>query len=220
MKRGNPQVGGANTLRNGVMLLVFVGVVAALLAATNKATRAVIRQNEQQAKLTLTSQVLPPSSFDNDLLSSDLTLPADDMLGTHRPSHAWVARQHGRPTGLVLEAIAPDGYGGNIELLIGINARGEITGVRVTGHHETPDLGDYIEIAKSHWILQFNAKSLAQPAETAWRVRQDGGSFDARAGATLTPRAVVKAVKLALQHFLQHRVELLTIAPPDVNPPL
>jgi electron transport complex protein RnfG len=214
MKRGNLQDTSPNALRNGLILLVFVGVITALLAATFEVTHSVIRQNKQQAKLALISQVLLPSSFDNDLLSTGLTLPADEMLGTRSPSRAWIARKHGRPTGLVLEAIAPDGYGGDIALLIGINARGEITGVRVIRHHETPGLGDYIEIAKNHWILQFNGKSLTHPAETAWRVRQDGGSFDARAGATITPRAVVKALKLALQYFLQHRLELLAMAAP------
>ena len=214
MKRGNLQGAAPNTLRNGLILLVFVGVITALLAAIFEVTQSVISQNEQQAKLALISQVLLPSSFDNDLLSTGLSLPADEMLGTLSPSRAWIAREHGRPTGLVLEAIARDGYGGEIALLIGINTRGEITGVRVTRHHETPGLGDYIEIAKSHWILQFNGKSLTQPAETAWRVHQDGGGFDARAGATLTPRAVVKAVKLALQYFLQHRLELLAMAVP------
>lgn len=214
MKRGDLQGVGLRALRNAVILLVFVGVLTALLAATFKLTRSTIRQNEQQAKLALISQVLPPSSFDNDLLSTGLTLPADEMLGTHSPSRAWIARKQGRAIGVVLEAIAPDGYGGDIGLLIGINVRGEITGVRVTHHHETPGLGDYIEIAKSHWILQFNGKSLTQPAEAAWRVQQDGGVFVARAGATITPRTVVKAVKLALQYFLQHRVELLAMAAP------
>ena len=214
MKASHLQAADHNAWRNGVILLLFVGVITALLAASFELTRSAIQQNEQQAKLTWIAQVLPPGSFDNDLLSTGLTLPADEMLGTRSPSHAWIARKQGRPTGFVLEAIAPEGYGGDIALLIGINPRGEITGVRVAAHRETPGLGDYIEITKSHWMTQFEDKSLVQPADTVWRVRQDGGVFDARAGATITSRAVVKAVKLALQYFLQHRLELLTMAAP------
>ena len=136
------------------------------------------------------------------------------MLGTRTPSHAWIARKQGQATGVVLEAIAPDGYSGDIALLIGITADGRITGVRVTTHKETPGLGDYIDISKSRWITQFDGKSLTGPHESGWKVQRDGGSFDARAGATITARAVVKAVHGALHYFVRHRAHLL--APPPL----
>lgn len=204
------KVAGRNALRTGAVLLVFAVVGTAILAATFDATRPAIEHNEQQAKLALISQVLPATLHDNDLLSTVQNLPADDLLGTHAPSSAWIARRRGEPTGLVLEAIAPDGYSGEIALLIGINAQGFVTGVRVTAHHETPGLGDYIEIAKSRWIDQFTGKSLAKPPESRWKARKDGGYFDARAGATITPRAVIKAVKSALDYFSRHQTALLT----------
>ncbi len=204
------KVAGRNALRTGAVLLVFAVVGTAILAATFDATRPAIEHNEQQAKLALISQVLPATLHDNDLLSTVQNLPADDLLGTHAPSSAWIARRRGEPTGLVLEAIAPDGYSGEIALLIGINAQGFVTGVRVTAHHETPGLGDYIEIAKSRWIDQFTGKSLAKPPESRWKARKDGGDFDARAGATITPRAVIKAVKSALDYFSRHQTALLT----------
>ena len=106
---------------------------------------------------------------------------------------------------MVLEAVAPDGYSGDIALLIGIDADGNVTGVRVTAHRETPGLGDYIDRAKSAWIDQFAGKSLTNPEPKHWKVTKDGGVFDARAGATITPRAVVKAVRSALDYFARHR---------------
>jgi len=198
-----------NALRTGAILIVFAVIATAILAATFNATRSAIQHNEQQAKLALISQVLPVTLYDNDLLEGMRELPASEMLGTRTVSHAWIARKKGVATGVVLEAIAPDGYSGDIALLIGISAQGNVTGVRVTAHKETPGLGDYIDIAKSRWILQFDGKSLQLPPESAWKVKQDGGAFDARAGATITPRAVVKAVGSALQYFVRHRVQLL-----------
>lgn len=198
-----------NALRASGLLLIFAGIATAMLATTFDITRSEITHNEQQAKRALISQVLPATLHDNDLLESGISLPADDMLGTRIPSHAWVARKQGQATGVVLEAIAPDGYSGDIALLIGMSTDGRITGVRVTAHKETPGLGDYIEITKSRWISQFDGKSLTAPREAAWKVQRDGGSFDARAGATITARAVVKAVNGALHYFVRHRAELL-----------
>ena len=204
-----------NALRAGSLLLVFAGIATAILATTFNITRSEITHNEQQATRALIGQVMPATLHDNDLLDARLSLPADDMLGTRTPSYAWVARKQGQATGVVLEAIAPDGYSGDIALLIGLRVDGQITGVRVTAHKETPGLGDYIDIAKSRWITQFDDKSLTQPADAAWKVQRDGGSFDARAGATITPRAMVKAVHGALHYYVRHRARLLAPAQPE-----
>lgn len=198
-----------NALRAGSLLVIFAAIATAMLATTFDITRSEITHNEQQAKRALIAQVLPATLHDNDLLDSTLSLAADDWLGTRAVSHAWVARKQGQATGVVLETIAPDGYSGDIALLVGISAEGRITGVRVTAHKETPGLGDYIEIAKSRWITQFDGKSLTEPADAGWKVQRDGGRFDGRAGATITPRAVVKAVNGALHYFVRHRAELL-----------
>ena len=207
-----------NAFRTGSILLAFAVVATVMLVATFDLTHSTIAQNEQEAKRALIGQVLSAAAYDNDLLGTVRQLPANEMLGTRTPSHVWIARRQGQAVGLVLEAIAPDGYSGEIALLIGISAEGNVTGVRVTAHRETPGLGDYIDSAKSRWITQFNAKSLTHPRESAWKVRQDGGAFDARAGATITPRAVVKAVKSALLYFVGHRAELLALPPTVTNP--
>jgi len=194
-----------NALHTGVILLVFALVGTALLAFTHDRTEPVITRGQQEAKLALLGQVLPATLYDNDLLATQQSVPPDDLLGTRQSSMLWVARRGGEFSGVVLEAIAPDGYSGDIALLIGIDANGGVTGVRVTAHRETPGLGDYIDRAKSAWIDQFSGKSLTNPEPKHWKVVKDGGAFDARAGATITPRAVVKAVKSALDYFARHR---------------
>jgi len=201
------------TVSTALTLLVFSVVGAGLLSGAFTLTRPTIERSEQAEKLALVSQTLPAGSFDNDLIGEARVLPADAQLGLKRPGQAYVARKQGVASAVVLEAIAPDGYSGQIRLLIGIQADGRIAGVRVTAHKETPGLGDYIEIARNAWINQFVGKSLSEPADAAWKVRKDGGAFDYLAGATITPRAVIKAVNKALHYFTAHQAELLAPQP-------
>ncbi len=200
------------TVSTALTLLVFSVVGAGLLSGAFTLTRPTIERSEQAVKLALVSQTLPAGSFDNDLIGAARALPANAQLGLKRPGLAYVARKQGVASAVVLEAIAPDGYSGEIRLLVGIQADGRVTGVRVTAHKETPGLGDYIEIARSPWIEQFTGKSLAAPDDAAWKVRKDGGAFDYLAGATITPRAVIKAVNRTLHYFAEHKAELLAPA--------
>ncbi len=197
------------TLSTALTLLVFSVIGAGLLSGAYTLTRPTIELSELAVKRALVAQTLPTGSFDNDLVRDARTLPASRQLGLKRHGLAYVARKQGIATAVVLEAAAPDGYAGEIRLLIGIQADGRIAGVRVTAHKETPGLGDYIEIARNPWITQFTGKSLDAPVDAAWKVRKDGGAFDYLAGATITPRAVVKAVHSALHYFADHKTELL-----------
>ena len=211
----NPAI--RETLSTALTLLVFSVVGAGLLAGAYTLTRPTIERSEQAARQALISQTLPPGSFDNDLVADARIIPPQPELGLKRPGQIFLARKQGEVTAVVLEAIAPDGYAGEIRLMIGIQADGRISGVRVTGHRETPGLGDYIEIARSPWVNQFVGKSLVQPDDTGWKVRKDGGEFDYLAGATITPRAVIKAVNRALHHFEQHKAELLAVSTEDTH---
>lgn len=213
------KVAGRNALRTGMILFIFAVVATALLAFTFARTQPTIERSQQAEKLALLSQVLPAALYDNDLLTSQQSVPPDALLGTHQPSALWIARRGDTVTAVVLEAIAPEGYGGNIHLVIGIDTSGALTGVRVTSHRETPGLGDYIVRNKSAWIEQFVGKSLLAPEAKYWKVAKDGGRFDARAGATITPRAVVRAVHGALDYFARNRVTLLARSEvPDAAP--
>ena len=207
-----------NALRTGTILLVFALVATAMLAFTHARTEPTITRSQQAEKLALINQVLPAALYDNDLLASQQVVAPDELLGTRLPSAMWIARRGGAVSAVVLEAVAPDGYGGDIALVIGIGVDGTVTGVRVTTHRETPGLGDYIVRSKSPWIEQFVGKSLTDPEAKYWKVAKDGGRFDARAGATITPRAVVKAVRNALDYFARHRATLLAPPAPGAQP--
>ncbi len=197
-----------NSLRTAFILIAFTAVGTGLLAYTFDITKGNIAKNEEQAKRELIDQALPKSLYDNDIVNDVVVLSPTPELGTTHASNAYRARLHGAPAALVLEAIAPDGYSGKIQLLIAIQTNGELAGVRVVTHNETPGLGDYIDIAKSDWIKQFDHTSLAKYDAQAWQVKKDGGRFDYMSGATITPRAVVKAVHKALRYYEQHGGEI------------
>lgn len=200
------------TLRGALVLLGFAVAGTLLLASTFQLTREPIARAEEAAKLKLLNQVIPPELHDNDLLADQFLLPPNALLGTDEPRPAYRALQGGQVTAVAFEAIAPDGYNGKIKLLLAVSPEGRVLGVRVVAHAETPGLGDYIEIEKSDWIRQFDGRQFLPAAAAQWRVRKDGGVFDAMAGATVTPRAVVKAVRKALEYFEAQRALLL--APP------
>jgi Na+-translocating ferredoxin:NAD+ oxidoreductase subunit G len=193
-------------------LLFFAVIGTSLLALTYFQTRDQIAQSEQEEKLKLISQLVPTDTFDNDIVTDTLNLAPDELLGTNKNSTVYRARLHDQPAAVVLEAIAPDGYSGKISLIVAIRADGTLGGVRVVEHKETPGLGDYIDIAKNPWIKGFEGKALEQGRDADWHVKKDGGQFDYMAGATITPRAVVKAVHKALQYYQLHHSALFVPA--------
>jgi electron transport complex protein RnfG len=93
--------------------------------------------------------------------------------------------------------------------MMGVDRDGKMLGVRVIKHSETPGLGDKIEPAKSDWIHGFEGKFLGSPPAEKFAVKKDGGVFDQFAGATITPRAVVKSVKGGLAFFAKEKARLL-----------
>jgi len=196
------------TLRTALNLLFFTVIGTAILALTFNITYERIAQSEETAKLKLINQVAPQSLYDNDLVNDTITLPASAQLGTEQDTVAYRGRLKGRPSVIVLETVAPDGYSGKIGMIVVINYEGAISGVRVVTHKETPGLGDYIDFAKNSWISLFAGTSHEHYQEDSWKVKKDGGQFDYMAGATITPRAVVKAVHKTLHYFEDNRARL------------
>ncbi len=170
-----------------------------LVALVHENTQAKIAENQRQTLLHRLQNLLPAGSYDNDLLADAIEV-SDPALGP-KPVAVYRARKSGKPAAAVLAPVAPDGYSGEIRLLVAIRADGSLGGVRVLAHKETPGLGDFIDENKSNWILGFNGLSLGSPPEHLWKVKRDGGAFDQFAGATITPRAVVKAVRKTLAYF-------------------
>lgn len=188
------------------IIAMFTGIA---LVLANDATKPGIAAAEQQDLQTSLVQVLPSGYASNDLLKDTIKVAGGD--GT--PLTIYRTRnQSGALNGAVFQ-MSGRGYAGDIVVLIGIDDGGRMLGARVVRHQETPGLGDKIEASKSKWINDFSGKSLTSPAPAQWAVKKDGGVFDQFAGATITPRAVVKLVKQGLEFFATHRDEILAEAP-------
>ncbi len=202
---------GKSISKNSLILGAFALVTASVLALTHQGTREKIAAAERAAAQKALFEVVPEDRHNNDLLNEAIPIPSKfwDELGLDQGGKLYLAKQDGVTQAIILPAVAPDGYSGDIKLLVGINTDGSISGVRVLSHAETPGLGDKLELAKSPWILSFNGKSLDDPQPENWKVKKDGGAFDQFTGATITPRAVVKQVKKALVLFDENRAALL-----------
>lgn len=201
-------------LKNSLVLGAFAILTVGVVAVTQLGTAERIEIAQRAAKAQALAQILPAGSYDNHLLDNARQVE-DPLLGNKGATPAYLATLNGEPAAVILQATAPDGYSGSIFLLVGILADGRLAGVRVISHKETPGLGDKIELAKNPWINSFVGTSLHAPDEAGWAVKKDGGQFDQFAGATITPRAVVKAVHKALQYFDANRAALL--APVEQN---
>jgi electron transport complex protein RnfG len=202
-------------LRVALLLGLFSVVGISLVAVTEHFTQEKIIASEQAALRRSIEAVLPASSYNNPILKDTLQVTDPTLLGTKEPVIIYRARQDGQPVAVILTPVAPDGYNGAIKLLVGIGYDGNLTGVRVISHHETPGLGDKVEVGKSNWILDFSGHSLRNPAQSKWKVKRDGGTFDQFTGATITPRAIVNAIRNSLKYFKDHREALF--APNEEN---
>jgi electron transport complex protein RnfG len=197
-------------LRTAGIMLVFTLVFTALMAATYRLTAPSIAEAVQTHKMRLIHDILPPGSYDNDLLADVVELGPTPELGLARGGLVYRARLAGAPAALVVDVVAPDGYAGRIALAVAVGADGRVSGVRVTEHGETPGLGDYIDPDKdrnraSPWIDQFAGVSVDATPPADWRVTKDGGSFDYHVGATISARAVTEATGRALAWAMAHR---------------
>ena len=195
-----------------IILLLFALLGTAMVAYTYDQTREQIAANERATLLRKLHLLIAPDRHDNVLLEDTMSVLDETLLGSEKPVMVYRARKDGEPVALVIAAVAPDGYSGSIKLLVGINVDGSLSGVRVVAHRETPGLGDAIDEARSDWIHIFDGKSLHAPELNRWAVKKDGGDFDQLTGATITPRAVVKAVRNALLYYQEHEEELFAPA--------
>lgn len=199
-------------LISGFLLALFAAVGTGAVSFIHDTALPRIAAAEKTRLLKALHQVVSPDIHDNDIFTDTIEVSDAALLGSTEPNIVYRARMAGAPVALVITTVAPDGYSGNIKLLIGLRYDGTVTGVRVLSHKETPGLGDRIEIDRSPWIGGFAGKSLQSPAEEQWHVKKDGGQFDQFTGATITPRAVVKAVANALRYYQMHRDELFAPA--------
>ncbi|NVK20907.1 MAG: electron transport complex subunit RsxG [Kangiellaceae bacterium] len=191
--------------KNGLILAGFAAICVGLIAFTYFITRDTIASEMQAALARTLNQLVPQNEYDNDVHHDCTLVQSVELLGSNETVHAYRMRKNGQPVAVVLESVAPNGYSGKIHLVVGIYADGQLAGVRVSEHKETPGLGDKIDANKSDWILSFSEKSLTSPTIEQWKVKKDGGAFDAFTGATITPRAVVEQVAKTLQFYQQQK---------------
>lgn len=191
---------------HGALLGAFAMASAFLLGTANLSTQDAIAERAAEDLRYSLSQVVPAEIHDNNLASDTgkLTDAKEGRIAFHR------ARM-GRKVEAVAFEIIGQGYGGSINVLLGIDTSGRLLGVRVLSHAETPGLGDKIEQQKSDWILGFDGLSLGNPPAAMWKVKKDGGRFDQFSGATITPRAVVAAIRRGLELFQRDRDQFLDI---------
>ncbi|WP_027329671.1 electron transport complex subunit RsxG [Marinimicrobium agarilyticum] len=203
--------------KNSLLLGAFALVTAGVLAGTYQLTRDKIAEAERAAAAAALLEIVPEDEHDNDLLSDTIKVPeaALEQLGLDRQEAIHLARRDGEVTAAIIPAVAPDGYSGDIRMIVGVNRDGSIAGVRVLTHNETPGLGDKVDLKKSDWILDFTGHSLGSPPRDNWKVKKDGGYFDQFTGATITPRAVVKQVRGVLTFVEEHRDLLFSQVPSD-----
>ena len=187
-------------LNVGILLALTALTGTGVMAFTNYHTKDIIEANQQQVLIRSLTSVLPNVEYDNEILGDFISVIDQEKLGSKKHLSIYRARYKGEPRAAVITSVAPNGYNGPIRIIVGIKYDGVISGVRVVDHRETPGLGDAIDVERSHWILGFNGRSSQNTRTTQWQVKKDGGVFDQFTGATITPRAVVKAVHNILSH--------------------
>lgn len=193
------------TLSYPMALLGGVALMASTaISVADWLTRADIAQRKLEDLQATLQQVVPVAYYDNDLVRDAVTVNEDG-----KPVTVYRARRNGQVQAVCYQVSTP-GYGNSAMVMVmGVDRNGALLGVRVISHAETPGLGDKIELSRSDWILRFNGRSLNDPPPSGWAVKKDGGVFDQFTGATITPRALVKAVKGGLEFFAAHRLLLL-----------
>jgi electron transport complex protein RnfG len=204
--------------QNAFRLGAFAVIVAAILTLVYNISATRIAEQQLNAERQALDEIFPKELHDNDLINDSITLNLTDsdfdllhLLGLRENRQAYIARNNGRVSGVILPVLARDGYNGDIQILLGIQADGSVTSTRVLSHRETPGLGDLIDLRFSDWILSFNERSLQNPEPAAWTVVKNGGEFDQFTGATITPRAVTLAIARALEFFELNKTIILNL---------
>jgi electron transport complex protein RnfG len=189
-------------------MIIFSLVASAALSISYFLTKTPIEESDARAKRMFLNQVVPSNLYDNNLVKDTISVEPNPLIGNKKNIDIYRAKKNNQVIAVIIETIAPDGYSGEIKTLVGVDQKDKILGVRVITHKETPGLGDYIEVDKSHWIKNFNLKSLDEMGEKEWAVKKDGGDFDYVSGATITSRAVIKSTYKSLLYVKENKKRL------------
>ena len=194
--------------RTVLVMIIFGVFFSTILEFVYNNANPIIIKSEAEAKERLLLQVISKDIYNNDLINSFIEILPNQKLKNNVTIKAYIAKKDSKVTAVILETRAPNGYSGEIKILVGIDTKGYILGTRVVKHQETPGLGDYIDVTKSDWINIFTYSSLENTKKTEWAVQKDQGKFDYVSGATITARAVVNAINESLNFFKENKLEM------------
>ena len=195
-------------LKSGATLAVIAAICTTLVAGTYALTVDRIAQNDKDLLEQSLQPALGGAYFDGGVSESRLVIPPPHDLPGSGAALIYRVYADGEPVAALFVVTARDGFSGSIRILLGVGADGVVTGIRILQHRETPGLGDSITASRSDWVHQFPGHSLRDPLEAGWAIRSDGGEFDQLTGASITPRAVIKAMRDTLIYFDAHRHEI------------
>ena len=205
-----------SVLKSGMTLAAIAAICTAMVAATYQVTEDRIAANEQAWLEQSLEPALSGVFFEGSVTESMLVIPAPHELPGPDDAIIYRVFSEGEPVAALFAVTARDGYAGPIRILLGVQYDGTVTGVRILEHRETPGLGDKIVSTRSDWVFQFDGRSLTDPEPANWTLKVDGGEFDQLTGASVTPRAIVKAMRDTLLYFEAHRDSVFAAAPADV----
>ena len=196
-----------NSMPRLILVLTLITAGAGLILSLVEAvTREPIAEQRRLETLRALQAVLPPADNSPDEDTVQL-LTGQDRRGRDVFRTFFRGRKKDVLSGVAFKVVAPDGYSGNITVMVGVDSEGTVAGIEILSHMETPGLGDKIVLPAFKGI--FVGKNLEN---ADWRVKKDGGEFDQITGATISPRAVVGAVHKGLEFFRDHKAEILAKA--------
>ena len=169
---------GAYVLRLTLTLFLITTIVAGLLGLVNYVTADTIAEQIAQKAENAMLQVLEADSYEPLDVPEESAVTADYRAG----DRGYVVR------------VAPNGFGGAIDMMVGVDVSGAVTGVAIVSQSETASLG--ANCTREDFRAQFTGKT------GTLSVSKDGGEIEALTGATVTSRAVTEGVNTALE-FVQ-----------------
>lgn len=201
-----PKAGQAPERGKPLKLLAWLLALTALIGASERINRPQIEANAQRHRIALLETLTPTGNDDERAFAKRRTLPGHPLLGNEeRETTLLPLERNGRHYGTILLPVHVRGYRGRMALMVGFDREGnKLLGARLMQHRETPGIGDAADLEKSDWIRQFDGANL----DSTWRLRGDGGAFDAISGATVTSRAVLRGIERAAQYHHSRLAEL------------
>ncbi|MBW2059640.1 MAG: RnfABCDGE type electron transport complex subunit G [Deltaproteobacteria bacterium] len=187
-----------------ILVLTTICLVSALaLSQVYEATRDRIAHQKRLEVLRAIRAVLP--DIDNEPDKDTVRLQVG-KTGRGEPEEVtfFRGRRGGKLTGIAFVVVSRHGYGGDIEIMLGLDPEGVILGVEIVSQMETPGLG--AKIVNKSFRQQFVGRRLDN---TRWAVKKDGGEIDQITGATISPRAVVEAIHRGLVIYQKNREKIL-----------